>query len=285
MSLSTRAMLVDLDISQWTARKLDRRETEEVLIRNNARSRVARVNKSLLPGAGSLEAVTKKAGEIRNWFYARTLPWLSSGARIIKTEGYLDFTSELQRRVSEWDRLVDRFVMEYPDLVQAAQDELQGLYDPNDYPPVEHIRDKFSIRARFAPVPDADDWRIQLADDEIASLKAQITRDVLEAQSSAMKEAWKRLYECVEHAVERLSDPKAIFRDSLVKNAEELCRILPSLNLTNDPLLEARRQELERALCGLDPKDLRKYPDLRKQTADQLQDIKNKMGAFYQMAA
>src|SRR5690606_35105548 len=88
-SLSSRAILVDLDISQWSARKLDKRETDEVLFRNGASRRAARVNKSLLPGAQSLEAVMKKATEIRTWFYERTLPW-SGSARILRSDAYFD---------------------------------------------------------------------------------------------------------------------------------------------------------------------------------------------------
>lgn len=283
-SLADRAILVDLTVSQWSARKLDRKQTNELNARAGARSNVARVNKTLLPGTNSLEAATKKAAMIRDWFYARTLPWAGS-ARILRSEHYLEFTTELSKHIRDWERLVDQFVSEYPVLAMQAQLELNGLYNPDDYPDAADIRSKFRINTRFAPVPVADDWRVSLSDEEMKELRETVTRDVQQAQSVAMSEAWRRLQECVEHAVTRLSDPKAIFRNSLVENAEKLCKVLPSLNIADDPDLEARRQELERALCGIDPKDLRKYGDLRKSTADQLNDIARKMGAMYQAAA
>src|SRR5690554_5012196 len=108
-SLSNRAILVDLDISQWSARKLDKRETDEVLLRNGASRRAARVNKSLLPGAQSLEAVMKKATEIRTWFYERTLPW-SGSARILRSDAYFDFVQELNSHVAAYEQRVDDFV-------------------------------------------------------------------------------------------------------------------------------------------------------------------------------
>ena len=41
-----------------------------------------------------------------------------------------------------------------------------------------------------------------------------------------------------------MADPKKVFRDSLVENARELCELLPKLNMTDDPNLEAIRKEL-----------------------------------------
>lgn len=283
-SLADRAILVDLSISQWSARKLDRKQTNDLNARAGARRTVARVNKTLLPGSQSLEAATRKASAIRDWFYARTLPWAGS-ARILRSEHYLDFTTELNDHIAAWERLVDQFVAEYPVLAMQAKLELNGLYDPDDYPDASEIRRRFRIDVRFAPVPVADDWRVTLSDEAMAALRESVTRDVQRAQQNAMQEAWRRLHECVQHAVDKLSDPKAIFRDSLVDNALELCKVLPSLNIADDPELEARRQELERALCGVTPKDLRKRPDVRKSTADQLNDIVRKMGSFYAAAA
>lgn len=284
MSLSSRAILVDLDISTWSARKLDRRETDEVIIRTGASKRAARVNKSLLPGAQSLEAVTKKATEIRTWFYERTLPW-SGSARILRSDAYWTFVQELNTHKAAYERRVDEFVAEYPQLVAHAQTELGGLYNSNDYPAAQTVRDKFCVHTRFMPVPDQDDWRVSLSEDALKDLRESVERDVRESAQVAMQEAWKRLSDCVAHAVERLSNPEAIFRDSLVENAEELCRVLPTLNIADDPELEARRQELEQALAGVDPKDLRRFPDYRKQTADKLADIANKMSGLYGVAA
>ena len=220
--------LASIDIETWGdlpeyARKLDRRETKEVVYRNGASERAVRVNKSLLPGAESLEAVTKKATEIRTWFYERTLPW-SGSARILRSDAYWSFVQELNNHKAAYERRVDEFVAEYPALVAHAQADLNGLYNPDDYPPEDVIRDKFRVNIRFLPVPAAGDWRVSLSDELMAELKESVERDVREATAVAMKEAWSRLHACVKHALERLSNPEAIFRDSLVENAEELCR-------------------------------------------------------------
>jgi trehalose-6-phosphate synthase len=51
---------------------------------------------------------------------------------------------------------------------------------------------------------------------------------------------------------------KKVFRDSLVDNAVELCRLLQTLNVTQDPKLERARQQLESILIGVDADELRK---------------------------
>jgi hypothetical protein len=283
-SLSNKALLTTLRISQWTARRLDRRETGEVAARNNADPGVARVNKALLPGAASLEAVVKKSDEIRRRFRLATLPWGESDMRILKSDGYLDFTQAMRAQISDWKYMVDRFVSEYPRLVTDVACKLGSLYDPNDYPHQDNIRNKFDIALSFSPVPSAEDWRVSLSEAEVEDLRKQVEEDTKRAQSIAMREAWQRLHDCVRHAVEKLRDPEAIFRDSLVRNAEDLCRVLPVLNIADDPHLEQMRQELEASLCGIDPKDLRKYPDFRQKTADRVQDILDKLGGFYQDA-
>ena len=75
-SISERALLVSVNISQWTARKLDKRESAEVARRNSAIDGSIRANKDLLPMAHSLKQVHSVVGSIRNEFYRTTVPWM-----------------------------------------------------------------------------------------------------------------------------------------------------------------------------------------------------------------
>ena len=98
-----------------------------------------------------------------------------------------------------------------------------------------------------------------------------------------MGEAWSRVQDLVEKTVERLANPEAVFRDSLVDNAVELCGLMPSLNLTNDPEMEAVRQTIERTLAksSLGNVDaLRHDPLQRTQAADKLAEVMRKMAGI-----
>lgn len=282
--LANRALLVSLNISQWAARKLDRRESAEVEARNGATAGAARVNKSLLPMAQSLDHIHKLTGTIRTDYYKNTLPWID-GMGIIKTEGYIAFTRMMGDHKIKWENAVREFIDDYPSLRDDARLLLGSLYKDEDYPEPETVAAKFRMDVSFYPVPSADDWRVDIADSQMDALREQVTAKVMESQGKAMREAWQRLYDVVSKAHERLCIPDNIFRDSLIENARELCTILPTLNIADDPQLEDMRRKLEGSLCQYDPDDLRKDTTLRMSASDQLREIMSKMGGMYQIAA
>jgi hypothetical protein len=83
-SLASSAMLVDLQISQFTGRKLDKKASEEVTVSNNADKGVANVHKKLLGNCKELDDIKKHVGETRNHYhYAMTMPWSNMGLRLI----------------------------------------------------------------------------------------------------------------------------------------------------------------------------------------------------------
>lgn len=278
--LSTRALLTTLNISQWTARKYDRAESKEVSVRHGTNIDVARVNKSLLPLARQLDTVHKITGQARNYYLQNSLPWME-GVRIIPSDAYLAFAQNLSEIKLGWQTAVEDFVGEYPKLRENARLFLNTLYNDADYPEPDQVRHRFDFTASFMPVPGVQDFRVSLSNSAVSHLKAQLEEQIQTSLGVAMQEAWDRVYKTVEHAYERLSDPEAIFRDSLVENAVELCSILPSLNFTKDPRLEKARQGLESSLCAHDPKTLRKDEGARHAVAMKLSEIMSKMGAMY----
>ena len=277
--LSDRALLVQLNVSQWTARKLDKKATKEVADTNGASREAGNYNKKLLPMSDSLANIHTMTGDIRREFYANTLPWGLENTHMLPTANYLNFMTTFRKRKSEWQAVVNKFLADYPYLQTNAQRFLGKLYDPADYPDVNDLRHKFSMDLVVMPVP-TNDFRVQLADDELSTIHADIQRRVQESSGLAMKEAWQRLYSHVKLMSERLGNTEGRLYDSLFDNAIELCRILPRLNFSDDPNLEAMRQEVETKLVGHSKEAIKGSPVLRKQVADEAADIMARMGAF-----
>jgi hypothetical protein len=121
---------------------------------------------------------------------------------------------------------------------------------------------------------------VSIGSDELARIQQDVERRVADAQATAMKEVWQRLYDRVKHMAEKLADPKAVFRDSMIENAREICMILPRLNFTDDPNLESLRQEVEMGISNHHPDALRNDPDLRRSTAAEAKAIMDKMSVF-----
>lgn len=278
MNLTDHALLVHLTVSQWTARKYDKRASKEVTTAHGAASAAGRFNKSLLPMNDKLENIHKKTTFIRTKYYNNTLPWGLDGTMMLPTANYLSFMTDFRKEKGEWEQLVQEFLDEYDQMKLDAQRILGSLYDPADYPTARELRHKFKMDMAVFPVPSAD-FRVAIGSEELKRIQQDVERRVKEAEQAALKDVWNRLYERVKHIAEKLTDPKAIFRDSMIENAKEICALLPRLNFADDPNLEAMRQQVEASLIK-PPEALRNDPDLRRDTAATAKDIMDKMSVF-----
>lgn len=280
--LSDRALLVQLNISQWSARKGDKKATKQVLDTNGAAVNTGNFHKHLLPMSDSLANIHTMTGDIRKEFYTNTLPWGLENTHMLPTANYLGFMTTFRKRKSDWETAVRKFIVDYPHHQTMAQRSLGGLYNADDYPDVSDLQRKFKIDLVVMPVPP-NDFRVELADDELSSIQADITSRIKESSALAMKEAWQRLYDRVEHMVDRLAkldDPKSRFHESTLDHVTELCNILPRLNFADDPHLEAMRQEVEAKLAGLSKDAVVNDPVFRQTKIDEAADIMARMGAF-----
>jgi len=231
-----------------------------------------------LPMNSLLDNVHKKTTHVREKFYKNTLPWGIEGTMMLPSANYLAFMTDFHKEKNDWEYLVNEFVDNYDNLKLDAERVLGELYDPADYPSVKTVREKFKMDMAVFPVPTAD-FRVSIGSDELTRIQQDVERRVAEAQATAMTEVWQRLYDRVKHMAEKLADPKAIFRDSMVENAREICALLPRLNFTDDPNLESMRQAVEAHLIK-HPDALRNDPDLRRDTAADAKAIMDKMSVF-----
>ena len=270
---------MSLSISQWTARKLDKKATKEVADNNRASTSAGRYNKSLLPLNDQLAHVHQKTGVIRDKFAKNTLPWGIDGTRILPSANYLQFMQDFRKEKSEWQYLVQNFLDNYDYLVAEAKRWLGDLYDEKDYPSKESITNKFNMDMAILPVP-SNDFRVELSSDELTRIQEELESRMTTVQQEAMSDCWHRLYKHVEHITEKLADPKGIFRDSMIDNAVETCDLLTRLNIAEDPNLEAMRQAVESKLLGHHPDSLRNDPDLRQDAAEEARKIMDAMSVF-----
>ena len=278
MNLNDRALLVQLNVSQWTARKYDKKATKEVADAHGTTTAAGRYNKALLPMNELLDNIHKKTSYIRTKYYDNTLPWGIDGTMMLPTANYLSFMSDFRKEKGEWEYLVGLFVDGYDQLQLDAHRILGSLYDSADYPKASEIISKFKMDMAVFPVPSSD-FRVSIGSEELSRIQQDVERRVKDAEQLALKDVWTRLYDRVKHMAEKLADPKAIFRDSMLENTREICALLPRLNFTDDPDLERMRQDVEASLLK-HPDALRNDPDLRRDTAAEAKAIMDKMSVF-----
>lgn len=273
-TLSSSALIVNLSLSVWTGRKLDKRVSEEVDQQNSTRTRAGNYTKNLFAGSGKLEELTKLSGAIRTWMYTVTQPWGDNGDRLLPTTSLLDFKSRLTDYESQFGHAVNNFLIDYDTMVAAAAFQLGDLFNRDDYPTREHIINKFGFRYSIAPLPTSGDFRVDIGNEGLEELRTHY-ETVMDARiKGAMQDAWDRLHDVLTKMSERLEDtvgadgdPKRkIFRDSLVENAIEVAGLLKHFNIGGDVRMEEMRKQLEDAMRGVDATSLRESDSLREQT-------------------
>lgn len=270
MSITSSAVLVEMNISVWTANKLDKGETEKVIIGASAVKDAAQVRKNLMAGTSMRKDIADYAAGCRLWHNTRTLPWADKGARLMPTSLFMEYKQEANVRRDTFNTMVDNFIAQYPALVQTAQNYLGGLFKAEDYPDAEEVRSKFGFRLVFSPVPESGDFRIQVGQQDLDDLRTQYENNFNERLTEAMREPWDRLHKLLTGMSEKLTDAqdedtqaKKRYHDTLITNATSLCGLLTHLNVSKDPQLEAARRQLEQTMLGADIDSIKESPEVR----------------------
>jgi hypothetical protein len=279
------AVLVDLNISVWTARKLDKKVSEEVDVMKGATVRAGNYSKNLLAGSVSLDKIVKHAALARTWHTGQTLPWSDAGTRMLPTKNFLDYKTGINQREAEFNALCAAFYTDYPNLVNAAVMRLGGMCDLSEYPDVNSLPNKFKFRVQFSPIAEAGDWRVDVENETRNELIKQHEDNLRDKEADAMQELWTQLHNTLTHTSTMLSDTKdeagalsrRPFRATMIDNALQQCTMLSKLNVANDPKMEQARQEMERALTGVHVDTLRNSDEARLSVKSKLDDIINKM--------
>ena len=280
-NIDTCAMLVEFNASVWTARKLDKSTTDEVVASKNAGAKdAARVNKHLLAGRTELDVIQQAVSRARQFVYDNTAPWSDSGLRLLPTVNFMKFTERMNAFEEEMEALVKSFVAIYPTLITAQALALGDMFKRDDYPTANEIMTKFSFRVNYMPVPSSGDFRVDVGNQAQAELKARLEALTQERIDSAMADVRARLSTHLKRMSDRLTTDyvggeakQRRFHDTLVDGALELCDLTKSLNVTNDMALEEARKQLEQLLVGVSPADLRKNEAIR-------QDVKKNVDAI-----
>jgi len=278
--LEEKAMLVKLSISTWSARRHDKKVSDEVADMKGADKDAGRYNKMLFSGDSVASKIVKYAALAREDHYDLTLPWLDDGYRILPSKNYDRYMKKMREQRAGFDALVAELSSTYDALVGDAKTRLKDMFNAGDYPRPAEIARRYAFDVNISPIPAAGDFRVSLSSDDTEQIKKEIEQRMKAAEAAAMRDVWNRLHDVVKKMAEKMSDKDAVFRDTLITNMCELAELLPALNITDDPELEKMRRQVEKTLCSYEPKALRNDDKERAAAARDAQAILDAMAGY-----
>lgn len=289
-------MLSSLSICQWSGYRYDPDASEQLTKMHGAEKDAARVNKRLVPRS-ELEAITQAVSRARRDHDFLTLPWTDDGWRVLPAATYFEHTQKMQDHKTAILAAVGKFIARYEDVVRN-QSRLGTLRKVTDYPGMrpdgetvsflfpQELHEKYSFATDVKPMPDANDFRVNIGDEERERLKKQIADSVQAALRASTRDLWQRLYDVVGHMSTRMSEyntaeegKKPKLYKSMVTNIVEIVDVLPRLNISGDEELNRMTDTIRQSLL-VDTDELRKSDTLRTDTAKAAADIMQRMAAY-----
>lgn len=289
MSISNSTMLAHLSIGMWNGYKLDKERSAQVTEDAGAAADSARVNKHLVPRE-SLSRLVSAANKLRIHFYSQTLPWSDNGDRLLPRLNYVDFMQKHNVLKEEFTAEVDQFcTLLYPSIIAQARFRMGAMFVRDDYPHESQLRQKFDVSFELLPVATAGDFRVELDEKQADAIRADIEARTSERIAKAAAEPMRQMLEAVKHFHVRLKaldeseageGRKAPFYAKRIEDLAELAKLMPKLNFTNDPAIDAMCQRVYGLVQGQTPKTLKDNPEERTATMLAAEDIMADIGGF-----
>jgi hypothetical protein len=288
-SLANRAMLSTLKVRAWSGKASDRDANEGLARANGSDAAMTTVTKALVDPA-ALKAVQNVAREARALFHENTAVWQDDGTRILLSKNFQAYDQKITRLRGEFTAARDSFLAAYDSEVIAAKNRLGALAKDSDYLSRDDVADKFSFDTHYKPIAEANDWRVNLSEEQIAKL-AQDTRAQTEAaMHAATNEGVTRLITALEHLSERMSayqppdgenPAQGIFRDTVIGNIISVAEALPNLNISNDPRVDQAAKDVLERFRTMEPEVLRNSHNARNKAKADAQVIVDRLKGIF----
>ena len=284
MSLHSKALLVSLSIGMPPQSKTLKTESELLELKHRAEpNQVSAVAK--LFAKQDLRGLQRAATTARKWFKEHTLPYGRSQG-IIPAKMFFSFTQELGSLRLDFEAQKRALIDNIEDVLQNAQLANGTLFDRNNYPSLQELEKDIYFSIECHPVPSSNDYD-KLADltpEELELLKNEAVLNSQNKMQSAIQDLFNRLLKTLLHAANKLQDDDEgmqIFRDTLVGNINKAVEAAEILNITDDNQLQEFTIKVKELFDGVSASDLRRNPQLRKETADKAAELAKRITELF----
>lgn len=263
--LKNKALTVRLTRKKLNRNKMDKDLSELIQEMKKVDDKSAvRVNKSLYPKEAT-DAYQKIISDAAKYFYRVTTPWDDKGWRLLSIDIYKSFTKEFKKFTRDFREAVNGFIEGFEGSIEAMEAVLGEAFNRADYAEWfyngtvnrEALLEKFDLSIEYGTVSDGDDLRATLTETDREVIAAHITEKNNEKFAKAQEHIIVRLIECVKAIQENAARDFKGAKDTLIGNLEDLCDLVPKMNIASDPAINQLADDCRAALCKWDTQALR----------------------------
>ncbi len=181
------------------------------------------------------------------------------------------FREKISVAILDLDEARENYIQHYPALVAASERDLGELFDRSQYPPIDHIRDLFTTKISYWPIPDSNHFLAEISEEAAKEAKDSIESEIEQRLIDATYDMVKRAKEVVSIYIDKLEKfrindengkSENNFRDSLVDNLKDTACLIEQMNMTDNPQINKVIKDLRR-LYGFAAWGLRKRHTIR----------------------
>ena len=288
-TLREKCILVRLRFKEFPNKKNDPTLTRKLANLVKADPSSLESKKTLLD-CPAITELAKIKGDTRNNIINRLGSAWEVGERIMANALMDQLEYEYAIAEQAWNDAKDSLRDQAEAAIERAKRRLGDAFDSADYPSVEEIVGRFTMKLTYRLVPDTHDFRIDnLSHDRNEKLRVDIQNDVDDCIKDAMKSVEDRLVDTVSHLGEVCAkyghDAKGKvigrFKDSTVEKVTELAKLLPHLNITDDPRIAKAATELKDKLSNITPDKIKNSLGERERIVADTKSILDNLGGVY----
>lgn len=287
ISLATSAVLVSVDVNVWSATKQDREISSEVTQAKRADQSAGRFVKNLLADDQHHKKISNYRQTIYNWLKRNTYRWNNS-QDLLPVQNLMEFKTQYADHEAEFHRLLENFLANYSSIVSDMAFKQGDMFNRDDYPSVDEVRQKFGIKLYVSEVP-TQDFRCKVSEELASDLKLQYEKQAGDIINNIMGQQVERLTEVMEsishccgyQEVEGSGEgekkiKKRKIYDTTIQKALELADLYKDFNLGGDARLREASEMLKQALNGVSAETIRDSEAVRHKVKTDVDSILSK---------
>lgn len=267
MQLAKSAMLVSMSIVNGGLLGERRDDTASLLVENtySVAHRRTKASKYLIDRKHkAVKQVVAASQRVREVVYRFSMPWGDDRSRLLPVKTAEEFRLKVGAAILELEEAREEYIQNYPALVSASERDLGELFDKSQYPSTDRIREMFTVKVAYWPIPESNHLIAQISSEAAQEAKDSIEREIEQRLLEATYDMVRRAKEVVVAFVDKLEKfrmgedgkPEVSFRDSLVDNIRDTAQLIERMNLTDNPQIKKVVLDLKR-LAAYDPSCLR----------------------------